>query len=150
MNIAITANCDKHEVRDLLPRVFEWLRARQVSFFVEDEVVEQLNLADSGIRRVQPADFRKNVDMVLSFGGDGTILSTARKVGDAGIPILGVKIGGMGFLAELAPDELYTSLPEILKGNFQVVERMVLTASIDGQPEEHFFALNDFVVDKAI
>ncbi len=148
MKIAITANCDKQEVRQLLPEVLQWLKSHGVGAYVEIEVAEQLNLGPQEFPRLHPQDFSEHVAMVISFGGDGTILSIARKIEAAEIPILGVKLGGMGFLAELTPDELFTSLPEILSGRFQVVERMVLAAKIDGEPGPKSFALNDFVIEK--
>ncbi|MFQ5650353.1 MAG: NAD(+)/NADH kinase [bacterium] len=148
MNLAITGNYHKQEVHVFLADVFEWLTKRGVWFCVESELAEKLSLPAQGFPRVEPERFHEQADMVLSFGGDGTILSIARKIGCSGLPILGVKIGGMGFLAELAPEELYTSLPDILQGNYQVVERMVLAAEIEAENGVQFFALNDFVVDK--
>jgi NAD+ kinase len=87
--------------------------------------------------------------MVLTFGGDGTILSTVREIGTHSIPILGIKIGGMGFLADLNPDELFASLENILQGDYRIVERMVLRADISNSGgADTYFALNDFVLDK--
>lgn len=146
MKIVIIANVAKQEVRNFLPEVFSRLKQSGVDFFVEDELARQLDL-DEHIPQLQPDDFQKHADLVLSFGGDGTILSTARKVGRSGLPILGVKMGGLGFLAELSPDDLFESLPDILNGSYEVVERMVLTATIEGD-DGSFDALNDVVVDK--
>ncbi len=148
MKIAITANHDKSEVLGFLPDVFDWLRQQRVQFSVEADLAHHLDLAEDSYEYVEPGDFHKYADMVISFGGDGTILSTVRKVGASGLPILGVKMGGMGFLAELMPDELFTALPKILQGQYELVERMVLAAEIEQQENSHFFALNDFVVDK--
>ena len=146
MKLVITANVDKQEVIDFLPEVFAHLKKSGVEFFVEEELAQQLSLGND-TSRLHPDKFRDQADLVLSFGGDGTILSTARKVGRSGLPILGVKMGGLGFLAELSPDDLFESLPDILNGRYDVVERMVLTASIEGE-NATFAALNDVVIDK--
>jgi len=145
VKLAITANLSKNKVRTLVPEVLDWLDRRACQVVVEEDLGLTLNLPDK-YQRVAGEALAEHNDMVLSFGGDGTILSTARKVGAAGTPILGVKIGGMGFLAEVSPDGLFDSLDKILQGKYKVVERMVLEANIDG--EEPLFALNDFVFDK--
>ncbi|MFQ5825072.1 MAG: NAD(+)/NADH kinase [bacterium] len=149
MTFGIIANFKKHAVKKIVPEVLKWLKKRGVDFFVEDGLAHHLNLPEGSFPRSMAEAFCEQCQMVISFGGDGTILSTARVVGRAGIPILGVKMGGMGFLAELAPDEIYPSLEDILKGSYQIVERMVLEAHLDGQqPSSNYYALNDFVLDK--
>ncbi len=145
MRLAITANLSKKQVRTLIPDVLKWLRLRKCEVVVQEELGENLALP-SEYPRVSAAALADGQDMVLSFGGDGTILSTARKVGTKGTPILGIKIGGMGFLAELTPDELYEHLEQILAGKYGIVERMVLQAEIDAEPP--LYALNDIVLDK--
>ncbi|MFQ6116503.1 MAG: NAD(+)/NADH kinase, partial [bacterium] len=120
-----------------------------VDVIVEEGLAQHLKLPQDSILRSKEEEIGKKSHMVISFGGDGTILSSARAVGSSGIPILGVKMGGLGFLAELAPDEIYTSLENILNGHYQIIERMVLEAKIDGEEQSQgYYALNDFVVDK--
>jgi|GEM_PF-5931009 len=102
MQLAITANLSKNKVRTLVPDVLDWLDRKSCQIVVEDELGESLRLP-ARYKRVPGDALASSADVVLSFGGDGTILATARKVGGAGTPILGVKIGGMGFLAELSP-----------------------------------------------
>jgi NAD+ kinase len=62
------------------------------------------------------ADF---VDLILVLGGDGTMISTARTIGDHDVPVLGINYGGLGYLAEFRIEELYTALESILSGNFR-------------------------------
>lgn len=83
--------------------------------------------------------------MVIAFGGDGTILAAARAIGVHKTPILGVKIGSLGFLAEVASEELLTVMEKIERGGFRLEERMVLEATVANRK---FFALNDVVIDK--
>ncbi|MFQ5638118.1 MAG: NAD(+)/NADH kinase [bacterium] len=141
------ANLEKQMVTHIVPEFLEWLKKKQVGFVVEASLAMQLSPITGSIRHVPSQLLGKSCDMLISFGGDGTILSTARIVGRCGIPILGVKIGGMGFLAELAPDELYISLEDILDGRYDIVERMMLQAEIEGSADR-LTALNDFVFDK--
>jgi NAD+ kinase len=90
-------------------------------------------------------------DFIVVMGGDGTILSVARHYGRRGLPILGVNMGGLGFLTELSLDELYPCLEEyFLPGRFEVEERLVLTTSLirDGGIIWQENVLNDAVINK--
>lgn len=93
------------------------------------------------------ADLCRNVDLVIALGGDGTILRTAKLVGDTGTPILGVNIGRLGFLAGAAPEELEDSLQRLKRGDYQIEERMALEAEIGGKKA---FALNEIVIEKGV
>jgi NAD+ kinase len=87
---------------------------------------------------------------IVVLGGDGTLLSVARHYASLEIPILGVNVGGLGFLTEISLDELYPSMEQVLAGKYAVEERMMLTARLyrQGQVswEKHF--LNDAVINK--
>jgi NAD+ kinase len=149
MVFGITANMDKSQVRQRLPDLLNWLNARGVEFVLDLGTAD--GLAGNGIsfQKHSVASLCEHCDMVLTMGGDGTILSTARAIGAHSIPILGVKLGGMGFLADLTPDELFSGLEDVLAGNYSIVERMVLRADLVSKDDTAvFFALNDFVLDK--
>lgn len=149
MTFGIIANSEKPIIQKILPDFFNWLQKKGAPFFVEQHLAEQLQMPAAVAPRLHAEAFSQHCDMVISFGGDGTILSTARVIGRSGVPILGVKIGGMGFLAEVAPDEIYSSLEEILKGRFHIIERTVLEGQLKtGDSAVRYFALNDFVLDK--
>ena len=90
-------------------------------------------------------------DFIVVMGGDGTILSVARHYGRLGLPILGVNLGGLGFLTEVSLDELYPTLEDhILPGKFEVEERMILTVSLirGGATIWQENVLNDAVINK--
>ena len=90
-----------------------------------------------------------DADVLISLGGDGTFLEAARRVGDKQIPILGVNMGRLGFLADITPNELETTIQHIYEGNYQIDERCVLQLSYDkGRPEGFPFALNEVAVLK--
>lgn len=88
----------------------------------------------------------KKAKFVITLGGDGTILRAARMLAPRGIPILGVHLGGIGFLSEIELGELKTAVNQIQAGKFKIDERMMLDASVGGKK---IFALNDLVITKS-
>ncbi len=95
------------------------------------------------------ADGRFDADVLISMGGDGTFLEAARRVADCGIPILGVNMGRLGFLADVLPEDLETVVNQIYDGVCHVEERCLLQLEYDkGQPEGYPYALNEVAVLK--
>ena len=88
--------------------------------------------------------------MIIVLGGDGTLLSVARLVGDHEVPILGVNLGGLGFLTEITLDELYSVLERVLRDDFEINEREILKAGVirRGKRIAEFIVLNDAVINK--
>jgi NAD+ kinase len=98
-------------------------------------------------RDVRASDQLPGSDMVLVLGGDGSLLSAARMCAEAGIPLLGVNFGRVGFLTELEPAEVDEKLPLYLNGDSWIDERAMLQAEVEDGGEHHqFIALNDMVV----
>jgi NAD+ kinase len=91
------------------------------------------------------------VDLLIVLGGDGTLLSMARAVGDLGVPMLGVNLGGLGFLTATTLDEMVPALEAVLAGGMDVEERMMLAARLlrAGQTVSEHIALNDVVITKS-
>ncbi len=89
-------------------------------------------------------------DGIVVLGGDGTLLSVARHYASLNVPILGVNVGALGFLTEISLDELYPSMEHVVEGNYQVEERMMLTARLvrRGKVRWEKQFLNDAVINK--
>jgi NAD+ kinase len=102
--------------------------------------IEDLKRADGDSHKSATASKTKitksrmlnNVDFAIVFGGDGSIISTARSVSKASIPVVGVNVGKLGFLAEFSVDELKDFFPSLAKGTIQTEKRMMLNCSIFG------------------
>ncbi len=90
-------------------------------------------------------------DLVIVLGGDGTLLSVARNAGERAVPILGVNLGTLGFMTEIAQDELFAALERVLSGQMRVESRMRLCVRVLREAEEvdSWLALNDAVVANA-
>ena len=130
------------------------LASRRVDAVVNRESAQTLGLPDLG---VPAADLAARAEMLVVFGGDGTILHAARQAARDGIPILGVNLGGFGFLAEVHDRAVDDALLRVLAGDYRVDERMMLQAQIrrdtaaggrEGIARE-LLALNDIVVTKS-
>jgi NAD+ kinase len=120
-----------------------WLRARNVmTRGLEGEPVD----ADE---RSPAEGFASGLDLVMSIGGDGTLLRAAQLANRADVPLLGVKVGHLGFLTEVEPPEAPALLAEILEGRMLLEERMALQAEPVGAPwSEPQWALNEVIVEK--
>jgi NAD+ kinase len=98
-------------------------------------------------RDAQVSDQLVGTDIVLVLGGDGSLLSAARMCAEAGIPLLGINFGRVGFLTELEPTEVDEKLPLYLSGDYWIDERAMLQAEVAaGEVQHRFIALNDMVV----
>lgn len=144
--VSIVPNPTKPGWQELTGRLLAALGKRGVRAAMPAEIIEEHGLPRAEIDSTAQLS---DGELVFSLGGDGTMLSTIRRVGDCGIPILGVNIGGLGFLAEFNVDELFESLEALLAGEFAVSERMMLRVEIErsGTVIEAQRALNDVVID---
>jgi len=101
---------------------------------------------------VEAKKYISNLDLIVTFGGDGTILRAARMAVPQGTPILSVNMGRFGFLAETQPDEVEHLLPSILSGEYWLEERIMLHAELHRGDEQlaSYEALNDVVVGHVV
>ncbi len=123
-----------------------WLQDRRATVFSEEMSAEAK--ADGCLE--EPSVIPSNVDYVVVLGGDGTLLAAARKVGRYGVPLLGVNLGGLGFLTEVPLARLYPAMEMMLKGKPVVENRLMLETKIirDGKEQCRFLVLNDVVINK--
>lgn len=91
--------------------------------------------------------YEKDVNLAIVVGGDGTLLGAARYYAQFNIPVLGINIGRLGFLAQLRPEDIETGINKLLEGRFKVEERLMIKAfNLTGEPSFCKTALNDIVV----
>ncbi|HKA94577.1 MAG TPA: NAD(+)/NADH kinase, partial [Acidimicrobiia bacterium] len=95
--------------------------------------------------------FAEGLDVAVSLGGDGTMLRTVDIVYEAGVPVLGVNVGDLGYLTEVEPGALDRALERLLAGDYDVAERMALQVDVDstGPAKGRWWALNEAVLEKA-
>jgi NAD+ kinase len=148
LRVGVVSKPHRTEFARNLEEILQWLRRRGCETLVEESVLENFGL--SGYPGVTREQMPSQVDAIIVFGGDGTILSVARSIGDNNAPILAVNLGSLGFLTEVTLDELYEALDRLLKGEHRIDERRLLDATVkrsDGSSAS-FHALNDVVITK--
>ncbi|MBI5057737.1 MAG: NAD(+)/NADH kinase [Nitrospirae bacterium] len=145
-NIGIIAKRGEPEavkaVKDFLKR----LKGQGFKFFIESDVAAFLKVKGHPRKKIPSMS-----DIIIVFGGDGTLLSIARLVGNLGVPILGVNLGGLGFITEIGRDEVEKEIDKVLSGQCAFEERIMLLADVyrGGKRVVRHNALNDVVLNKS-
>ncbi|KPK02585.1 MAG: hypothetical protein AMK71_01725 [Nitrospira bacterium SG8_35_4] len=131
-----------HDVKEFI----RLLKGRKCKYYVEDDVASVLK-----IKGVARKDIPSMADTIVVFGGDGTLLSVARLVGDRGVPIIGVNLGGLGFITELSRDEVKDKIDMIFSEECCFEERIMLLATVYRGKKKlvSHNALNDVVLNKS-
>lgn len=133
-------------------RVLQVLSRTEASLAAHRDFYELLSRELPDVcRGIEPIDCCRDypADMALSIGGDGTFLRAAEKIGDRGIPVLGVNIGRLGFLADVPAEETERVMNEIVAGRYKIEERSLLQVELSGLPEGFWpYALNEVAVLK--
>jgi NAD+ kinase len=145
--IGIVARPDRPDAADVVRGLTRWLASRRREVVMEQETAA---LADVSAPTVERAALAAQVDLIVVLGGDGTLLAMARHVGALGVPLLGVNLGGLGFLTATTLEALYPTLDAVLRGEYTAEERVVLAAALarGRSVRGEFLALNDVVVAK--
>src|SRR5580765_9017541 len=147
--IGIVAKTDRDEAKGVVAGLLEWCAARDCVPVLDKETAALC--PGGGVQATRKPDLPAQVDVLLVLGGDGTLLSMARLVGDLGVPILGVNLGGLGFLTALTIEELFPALEAYLRDELVIEDRMLLDARVFRQGERlgEYAALNDVVITKS-
>jgi NAD+ kinase len=144
--IGIIAKRNKQEAVDIVAEIAPWLAERGIEPLIDRETAEKAGLSST----IGPEEIPPRADAMIVLGGDGTLLYAARLMGDREIPILGVNLGSLGFLTDVAVPELKDTLLRFISGEVTICRRMMLDAEVyDGSGNvQTFSVLNDVVVNK--
>jgi NAD+ kinase len=130
-----------------------WLDERGIALVGTPEIERDRIELETGcaVEQVEREELAAHVDLILVLGGDGTMIATARMLGEREVPVLGVNYGGLGYLAEFRIEELYQALDSILSGNFRLDKRVMLDVELRRGDEliTHNRVLNDVVINKS-
>jgi NAD+ kinase len=144
--VGLIAKPHAEGLSDLLHQLLPWLAQRNVEVFLDTATAAAIGEAPSYEKAALP----ELVDLMIVLGGDGTLLSVARLLEEHDIPILGVNLGGLGFLTETTAPELCPALERILDGDYTLQQRIRLKTSIHRQGKRlpQATVLNDVVINK--
>ncbi|NWF55712.1 MAG: NAD(+)/NADH kinase [Syntrophaceae bacterium] len=146
--VGIVVKPNKPEAISVARELMGWLERKNVGVALDPSVAPSLNPALSCSRE----EMGLSVDLVVVLGGDGTLLSAARYLNGDKVPILGVNLGGLGFLTEITLEELYPVLDRVLDGKVKTERRMRLKVVVIRQGEKvgEYTILNDAVISKTV
>jgi len=144
--VGLITNHDKSEAIAFAPRVVEWLEARGLRVRLDAESAGEVGRPELA---AADAEFA-GLDLLITLGGDGTILAASQLAARTGVPILGVHMGRFGFIAETHPNDLLKHLEDVLQGRAAIEERLMVRGSVvrDGVVVHHAIGLNDIVINK--
>ncbi|MDT3695095.1 MAG: NAD(+)/NADH kinase [Ignavibacterium sp.] len=151
MLIGIIANTTKEKVFDVVSSFLAKLKKNNINYLLTKSLFEEQgklkigqnkNFADDDI------EIYKESDIIISIGGDGTMLATAFNAQFYDKPVLGVNLGKLGFLAEVNIEQMDKVISDLKNGNYKIEERMLISGDVVGYKSEKFYAINDIVIDK--
>lgn len=139
--VGFVAHGGRPEALAVASELSHWLTGQGVSTRrLETEPVEAQDAASQ-------ETFASGLDLIVCVGGDGTFLRSARIANGASVPVVGVKVGRLGFLTEIEPEEAPAVISEVLDGRGKIEQRMALTATSEALKQQHW-ALNEVMVEK--
>ncbi len=146
MQIAVFPNMSKLRAGEIVDRIFNFYKNKDVRLLMPATEARMLRKEEYGLPCVE----RVHVDMALSIGGDGTLLGVCRRFENQNVPVCGINLGTLGFLADIEPRELESRLAKILAGQYRVERRLLLSGYVRNELGEKFLgnAINDVVITK--
>lgn len=148
-HVYMIINTLKDEELTFSKGVIRWLQQQNVTVYVNHDLC---SLIDEGVQCLVKDTLLWSMDFAIVLGGDGTIIHSARRLAQYNVPILGINLGSLGFLAEIEQRVWQTSLAQVLQGNYKIEERMMLEAEIQSTTNSgtisEVFALNDVVISR--
>jgi NAD+ kinase len=143
--IGFICKAGRHEPVELLRELLPWLEARKCRVVLENEVASAIGLEGFPVEEIPD-----RIDIMVVLGGDGTMLGAARLIAGRNIPILGVNLGGLGFITEVNKGDILGAFEQVLAGTCQIQERIMLDAVLLRKASEacRYTVLNDIVINK--
>ena len=151
--IGVVVKPHRPEALETLCKLTQWLTERGIALVGGPAVDRERIEHETGcvIEIIPDEELPQKVDLILVLGGDGTMIATARMLGNSEVPVIGVNYGGLGYLAEFRIDELFTALESILAGDYKLEQRVMLAVELRRGDElvTKNRVLNDVVMNKS-
>jgi NAD+ kinase len=151
MLIGIIANITKENVFEVVSSFLCKLKKNKLDYILTNSLSEdkdklKIELFDDFV--TDDKEIYEKSDLIISIGGDGTMLATAYNAQLYDKPVLGVNLGKLGFLVEADINQMDKVIADLKNKNYKIEERMIISGEIVGYESEKFFAVNDIVIEK--
>src|ERR1043165_6057086 len=151
--IGVVVKPHQPEALETLCKLTEWVTARHIALVGGPALDRERIEHETGciVAVVPDEELPKQVELILVLGGDGTMIATARMLGDSEVPVIGVNYGGLGYLAEFRIEELFSALESILAGDYKLETRVMLAVELHRGDDlvTKNRVLNDVVMNKS-
>jgi NAD+ kinase len=147
LTVGIFPNTKKESVSTVLGWLVQHFKECNINILLPLDAAREMNYPDLGcVREV----LKERIDLGIALGGDGTLISAAREVAPAGVPVCGINMGQLGFLTEVELPDLGQAIDRLIRGDYYVEERLMLDAIVRRGGKDLFIssAVNDVVVTK--
>ncbi len=150
--VGVVVKPNNNEAWTTACEISEWLEKRGIAIIGKPrQEAERFVAEDCDIDAAENERFQSEADLIVVLGGDGTMISTARLIGDGEVLVLGINYGSLGYLTEFRIEEVFAALEEILAGNYEIDRRVMLEA--EHRRGEEIIGkgrvLNDVVINKS-
>lgn len=144
--VGILANITKESAVDYTCRLTDWLLDKGIEVYHDEEVAEKID----GVVGMDRKTLATLVDLIVVFGGDGTLLMASRSARGLDVPIVGINLGGFGFMTVVNLNEIFSAVELILKGAYTTTKRMMLDVVLESDDivEREHAVLNDVVITR--
>ena len=139
IGIFVKENSSKSVDENALDSMLSFFTDQNIKLYIDDSS----NYKNDNGEYLSHKEFSENIDLLVVFGGDGTLLNSARQYLEYEIPILGVNMGNVGFLTDIKVENFHASMQEILDGNYKIEERNLVSAKFN---DNHLYGLNEVVI----
>jgi NAD+ kinase len=146
MIFGITGNTNKKNIKEILTTVLAGFNSEKINFLIDEKLGKLLKNGIKKSNLVKTSRLIKKSNIIISLGGDGTFLNTANIVGKSGVPVLGVNLGNLGFMAEIGAEEIINFAKEIIAGKYKVQDLCVVASK--NKSGKTKFGINEVVIDK--
>ena len=139
IGIFVKENSSKSVDKNALDSMLSLFINKNIKLYID----ESTDYKNDKAKYLPHKEFTENIDLLVIFGGDGTLLNSARQYLEYEIPILGINMGNVGFLTDIKVENFHISMQEILDGSYQIEERNLVSANFN---DNHLYGLNEVVV----
>ncbi len=147
MKFGLIANTRKELFWEKLPALLKWFKQENIDLVVSKRIAENPESGPIKFPVIAQREIPGACDMILAIGGDGTILHTVQLIGQLTTPILGINVGGLGFLTDISYEDFTTAFSGILNGEYTIEDRLIVEGRIAGE-DRPLYGLNEIIIDK--